>query len=377
VRVGEVVAERDAAVIRRVVPTAVPDQPVRARGKSRVPVFRPFGCPCPMLASLHAEPGDIWSPPPVQKKDPNYKLASQKVALQWLNDEEIVAMRRGGVDGRYHCGKKSVVWENKVTSPWRDCAISPGALYLVMETPNGDGTLTQFAIGDGMLQASYSEKELDRNSHARISPPNSLAWLPKTRVLVIMALGMEGASSAWFFDPVGKWFEGKVPLGDPDSTFCDGFTADHDELFWVNAGVIKGARLGDLKPRTIWDTGLGKGADDAPSLVGYRACADGRFLAILDNGGWVGGARIFRRGKPDEDVVMTRISEDMGCIAVSTDLKVTYATLRDGRFGMFDASGHLLKSLGHELGGNIAISPSGKRAAVLGGLGELTFLALE
>ena len=161
------------------------------------------------------------------------------------------------------------------------------------------------------------------------------------------------------------------------STWGEGFTVDNDKLFWVAAGVIRGAGLGDLKPRTIWDTGLGYGIEDGPSLRGYRAFANGSFLAILDDGGWEGGRRIFRRGKPDEEVVMTYIDRSIGQFTVSPDLKLIYATLSDDRFGILDAQGHLLKSIAHVVGGDIAISPSGKRAAVLGFFGKLTFLALQ
>ena len=89
-------------------------------------------------------------------------------------------------------------------------------------------------------------------------------------------------------------------------------------------------------------------------------------MAILDKGGWAEGCRIFHRGKPDEGVLMTmtRVQEHLRCIAIFADLKMIYGTMEDAHFGIFDAGGHLLKSIANVVVGEIAISPSGKRAAI-------------
>ena len=330
-----------------------------------------------LLSLLHAEPGVIWSLPAVLKEDPHYKLQSQRIALQWINNEEIVTMRRGGVIGRYHCGKKATIWENKFAFVVRGSAISADALYLVVETPNYEGTLSRFALSDGMLQASHSKKELEGIFRTEGFEPGELAWLPKPKVLAIEASGQEGGSIAWFFDPESRSFKGNVNMGNTFSKCAGGLRVDRDELFWENAGVIKGARAGALKPQMIWDSGVGAGGDDAACLTDYRVCADGSFLAVLDNGGWARGCRIFRRNKPGDDVVMTSILTDVRSIAIAADLKMIYGTVDDDHFSMFDASGHLVKSIAHVAGQIIAISPSGKLAAVLDYLGKVTFLALE
>ena len=151
-----------------------------------------FALPC-VLSTLHAEPGILWELPATLKENPDHPPASQQVAVQWLNDEEIVAVRRGGVAGRYNCGKKAVVWENKFEHLVRGCAVSPDALYLVIESPEVLETLSRFALSDGMLQVSHSRMELSWG--ADVSRVGMTLMLDRQRNRPGISLNMHGAPS--------------------------------------------------------------------------------------------------------------------------------------------------------------------------------------
>ena len=52
-------------------------------------------------------------------------------------------------------------------------------------------------------------------------------------------------------------------------------------------------------------------------------------------------------------MTMTRVQEHLRCIAIFADLKMIYGTMEDAHFGIFDAGGHLLKSIANVVVGEI------------------------
>ena len=331
-----------------------------------------------LLPPLAAEPSVIWSvPSPARSKQ---ESRDQEIRLSWVNDEELIALRRGGVLGRYHSGKKKTIWEKRFAFVC-GFAASPTAVYLIEEQDSAQFLrhLVEIGGGDGLAVRMWPQEKLGKYAHQDSLALHNLEWLPDPGLLAIESL-LDKGSDAWFFDPRADAFRGKIHLGG----YLWNASSDGKSLVWVHKGIILQAKPGQREPAVVWDSGLGEGGDDAPGMRVYQVGTDGGFAAVLDNGGWQGGGRLFHREGPSGKVERATLShEDLSLHSVALDLKhqrIWVSAGTTGWFGGFDFSGKLVTSTDGLSAKNvwaIAIAPSGKRAAVVDSTGTLSFIELR
>ena len=325
-----------------------------------------------------AEPAVIWSvPSPAASKQDS---RNQEIRLRWINDEELFALRRGGIVGKYHCEKKKTLWEKRFALVC-GFAASPTAVYLIEEQDSAQFSrhLVEIGGGDGLAVRMWPQEKLGKYAHQDSLALHNLEWLPDPGLLAIESLQMN-RSDAWFFDPRADAFRGKVNLGG----YLWESSSDGKSLVWVHNGIIRQAKPGELEFAVVWDSGLGEGGDDHPGMRAYQVGTDGGFAAVLDNGGWQGGARLFHREGAAGKVEMATIShENESLHSVAVDMqhqRIWLSTGTTGWFGCFDFSGKLVASTDGLSAKNIwaiAVAPSGKRAAVVDSTGTLSFIELR
>ena len=318
-----------------------------------------------LLAPLAGAPSILWSVPSTVKDD----SAFDDIHLAWLNDDELIALRRGTLTGRYHCAFKTKTWEKKIPGI-RGFAASPRALFFVREDP--ELVLEERDPGDGTVQRKWTSDVLGGLAKSDYMTLDELEWLPKDGILAVETLGSPG-SKVWMFDPRQAKFKGSVRL--------DGYlheaSAAGDRLVWQDkAGVLRWSNPGGSEATEVWDSGLGEGGDDYPRMLAYQVRVDGGFVAVLDNGGWEGGARLFSREGKEGKVVMSAVTRNLQAVAIEGS-RVWATESKTGWFGVLDLSGKVVAEAEKLLPPycwEIAIAPSAKRAAVVDQQGTLWFI---
>lgn len=331
----------------------------------RAPVFAILAAL--FVSCLSAKPTVLWSVPAEVEDDPR----AQEIRLVWLNDDELIAVRRGGFVGRFDCRNKKIVWERELTGI-KGLAVAKSALFITLgEYP--DTLLKKLDALTGGTTASWTEEKLKTLAKADSMLVSRLEWLPADGLLAVEGLEMN-RSDVWMFDPAKEEFRGKVNA----RGYLWGSSVAGKRLVWVNQGVILWAKPGDSRATEVWDSGLGEGGDDFPVMLAHQVRADGGFAAVLDNGGWLPGARLFSRQGLHGKVVESPVTRDLDAVAIDLGHGRVWATEeKTGWFGVFDLSGKVVgetEKLLPPFCRAIAVAPSGKRAAVVDPKGTLWFI---
>lgn len=274
--------------------------------------------------------------------------------------------------GRYHCGKKEKVWERRFKRI-KGFTVASAAVYLVRDEDSGRRALVELDATDGWSKQTWTESELASQMKAKSLAMGSIEWLPKPGMLVLEVIGNK-SSSAWFFDPARNAFRGSVPLGG----YLWSAQSAGKRLVWMVDGVILWAAAGDHGPALVWDSGLGEGGDDYPGILACQVGEDGGFAAVLDNGGWTSGARLFLREGLQGEVRQVTIARDLQQVAVDYKSKRIWSTDSDSPwFGLLDFSGKIVTAAESLKIGNcwaMEVAPSGTRAAVVNDKGVLSII---
>ncbi|MEI6676423.1 MAG: hypothetical protein WCO57_14735 [Verrucomicrobiota bacterium] len=319
-----------------------------------------------LLAPLAAKPVPIWSVP--SEGDLKQSGPSEEIHLSWINDNELIALRRGGILGKYDSLAQKTIWQKSMTMT-RGFATSNKAIF-VMKDQNETTGLLEISLQDGHTIRRWTTERLQKLSGDQSLHPHGILWLAAPGILAIESL-QYGDSSCWMFNPAKESFGGKVQLGG----YLWNAQSAGNSLTWEVKGVIFRALAADPKAEKVWDSGLGAGGDDYPCIHAYCGGGDGSFVAVLDNGGWQGGMRIFRREQPNGKVSMTSVAADLHSVAIDWSHQRIWGNGGDPvALQVFDFSGRLLAEMkkgAPEHCWAIAISPSGTRIALLDQKGRI------